>query len=73
MPEVVITTPFGSLCSMISRARIIALQKSGVNLLSGGLVKVRRYTLDFGSVQTTDPLEPIGSVNKAEGEAMMNP
>lgn len=57
---------------MISRARIIALQKSGVNLLSGGLVKVKRYTLAFGSVQTTDPLEPIGSVNRDEGEAMVS-
>lgn len=49
----------------MSSAVTIALQNSGVNLLSGGLVKTRKYTFGRGCEQTTEPADPIGTENRA--------
>ena len=41
MDEVVITTPRGSLCSMMSKARRKVALNAGVSLLSGGAEKLK--------------------------------
>jgi hypothetical protein len=54
----------------------MAAQKAAVSLLSGGEVKVRRYTEAAGDVQTMDPpgWAPdlgMGTVKRGVADAMM--
>ena len=57
-------TPFGNLWSRMSRASKNILQKLDVRRLSGGELKLRRYTLWVGCVQVILPVDSMGRTNR---------
>ena len=55
MEDVVITTPLGKRCSIMSSARLHVALKAGVSRLSGGASKESRYTSGEGCVHVNVP------------------